>query len=647
MTIKAKKIPYYLSLILLTTGASLILGFLSFGGMYALFPVLPLACAAFGLSVAYEGEIYLQNIKGALNKIFKNNYLRNHLAKQYLLENLCTHLNSEDCPPFFEDYKKQLELLALFSHKKLTPESKQKKEKIEKTLNDMEKWFALQLIPEDNNQQENLSEYTKKVKEGLIKNKQDPKQWQAHLTKQRTRFHQVASFSLLSALFMGLGSTYLIVEAFSAIPWIAAIPFTFWPFIIVPMALIAGAAYGLLIYNTMTDLINNDTINEWYKKIRSYLCQDFTLSRVFVATSAVLLIGLGIALTVCTAGTWWTVANNTRPLFGWMTKIPSVIMGFINPVITGCSALFFNIGNTTQSLQFLEELTKNTPPKLHAEKKPHPSNLMKKTVHSIKKWFDKLHAKENWLQLLNPFRLLIELIITPLRILLFIGHLVSIALTADRMPGVPQKVAAGIAFVSEGFEDMHYFTGHNHHHDCHHHERDNIKHVLNEHLGAEAGHNHDADIPTKILKTIALPLYALATCWDCLASHFNSAEGARQKLTFSQAWNKQQNNKEEKNVSLPVDKKLSDDWLKEHPLSLIQKFKQKHNLSFEEEKLFTTMSTGISTYGIGSINTHIPNFAPKTSNNFAHSDNGFFTIKKPTKKFLNELVERVTPANAA
>lgn len=50
--IKPQKIPYYLFLLLLTVGASLILGFLSFGGMYALWPVLPLAFAGFALSVA-------------------------------------------------------------------------------------------------------------------------------------------------------------------------------------------------------------------------------------------------------------------------------------------------------------------------------------------------------------------------------------------------------------------------------------------------------------------------------------------------------------------------------------------------------------------------------------------------------------------
>lgn len=91
-------------LLLLTVGASLILGFLSFGGMYALWPVLPLAFAGFALSVAYEGEIYLQNIKGALNKLFKFNYLKNYLAKEYLLNHF-PNTDEENCPQFFKDYK--------------------------------------------------------------------------------------------------------------------------------------------------------------------------------------------------------------------------------------------------------------------------------------------------------------------------------------------------------------------------------------------------------------------------------------------------------------------------------------------------------------------------------------------------------------
>ena len=143
---KLKKLPRYLALSVLTSGASSILGFLSFGGMFALWPILPVAFTAFGLSVAYEGEIYLQNINGALNKLFKHNQLERGLAKQYLLKKML-EITPEDYPPFFKDYQKQLKLLHQFGHDRLNKDSRGQKRQVEKTLGDMEKWFAIQLFP--------------------------------------------------------------------------------------------------------------------------------------------------------------------------------------------------------------------------------------------------------------------------------------------------------------------------------------------------------------------------------------------------------------------------------------------------------------------------------------------------------------------
>ncbi len=575
--INPKKIPYYISLTLLTAGASLILGFLSFGGMFALLPVLPLAFAAFGLSVAYEGEIYLQNLKGALSKLFKHNYLKNHLAREYLLENAPPNTESSDCPQFFKDYEKQLKLHAIFGHKNLGKESKKQKKQIEKTLNDMEKWFALQLFPRKEGKQ---SIYGEELTIWLAKAERQQTIWQERLAKRRSTFHIVAGFSTLSALFMGLGTTYLVVEAFSVIPWIAAIPFASWPLIIVPMALVAGAAYGLLTYNTVTDLINNDTLNKWYKKIRTNLSQELSLRNVFIAAMAVALVGLAIALTICTAGTWWTIASSARPLFDWMNKIPSFVMGVINPIITGLSAIFFNVQNTAESLEMLEEMSNP------AADKP---NLLQRMYQAINNGINHLRATENWLQILNPFRLLLKLVMMPLRVLLFIGHLVSIALTADRVPGIPQIWAALIAFISEGFEDVHYFTGHSPAHEQGHEQEHQeptreLQTLIQERLDAHASHSNDADIPTRILKTIAIPVYVLAATWDYFASKLNkstaTADGKQQPrlLTLTQAWQKQRGNEAEVNVHLPMHakKQPSAHWQIEHTLSLLQKYEQKH-----------------------------------------------------------------------
>ncbi|WP_298625364.1 hypothetical protein [uncultured Legionella sp.] len=551
--INLKKIPYNLSLLLLTIGASLILGFLSFGGMYALLPVLPLAFATFVLSVAYEGEIYLQNIKGALSKLFKSNYLENTLAKEYLLNHFPGDTQDENCPQFFRDYKAQLMLLGAFGHQELDKESKKRKKQVEKTLSDMEKWFALQLFPNKEKESADESDYALQLRTWLANNHQQ--EYEELRNNQGFQYTIVKAFSILSGIFMGLGSTYLMVEAFTVIPFLAAIPFTMWPLMIVPLALIAGTAYGMLTFNAITDIINNDTVFKWYNKISTDLSKGLTLHNIFIASTAALLVGLAGALTVCTMGTWWTVATNARPLFDWMKNMPSFIMGVINPIITGLSAIFFNIQNSAESLEMVDEASQNN------------SNILKEVYDSIKKGYQHLIDTENWLQIINPFRLLLKLTITPLRVLLFIGHLISIAFTADRMPGVPQIVSMFIAMFSEGFEDAHYFIGGKNHEE---HDHQDFKDLLQERLGEASGHEHgDNDIPTWLLQTAASPLYALAALWDYSFTNAN--------ISFKNAWDKQRGIAKAQHVELAPDaERPSKEWQQVHALARITKFENKH-----------------------------------------------------------------------
>ena len=548
----AKKIPYTVSLILLTVGASLILGFLSFSGMFALIPALSFAFGAFGLSVAYEGEIYLQNIKGALQKLLKANYLENFLAKEYLLTHFPTDTNATDCPQFFKDYETQLKLLSAFGHKILNKDSKKRKKQVEQTLKDMEKWFAIQLFTKNTASENNQSEYAQQLRQWLAKHQQ--KEWQTKHGQRFIIFQGVKVFSLLASVFMGLGTSYLIVEAFSVIPLFASIPFVFWPILILPMAIIAGAAYGMLTFNTVTDLINNDTIHKWYNKLRDELSQGLTVRNVFLTLTAVLLVVLAVGLTICTAGTWWTIASNARPLFSWMSNMPNFIMGIINPIITGLSAIFFNIQNSAESLEMVDDATKTE------------GNIFEKIWDYISQAYNHLLATENWLQILNPFRIPLKLTITPLRIIFFLGHLISIAVTADRMPGVPQILSAIIAIISEGFEDAHYFIGHSHGDDHHHHH--DTQTLLKEHLGASHGHNHSLDIPTWILTTLATPIYFLSAVWDHMSSQLNdsgieTAETQEHQpkepkvLSFNEAWNKQTGKKEEKRSTIKIQFKAS------------------------------------------------------------------------------------------
>ncbi len=516
---RLKKIPYYLSVTLLTTGASLILGFLSFGGMFALWPILPVAFAAFVLSVAYEGEIYLQNIKGALNKLFKYNFLQRDLAKSYLLENF-PDTTMKDCPQFFKDYEAQLQLLSQFGHHRLDKESAAEKKRIEKTLGDMEKWFALQLFSSDMDK----TDYEIELREWLGEHEQET--WQTEFTNLNSKLQKVKIFSTLSGLFMGLGTTYLLVEAFSVIPFFAAIPFASWPLMIAPMAIIAGAAYGLLTFNAVTDMIRNDTIRKWYRRISDDLSNDWGLRSVLMAVSATLLLGLAAALTICTAGTWWTVVKEARPLFAWMGNMPRFIMGVINPVITGFSAVIFNLQNTSESLELIDEASRSN------------TSFFSRMWTSMQNGFRWVQNNENWLQIINPFRLLLKLTITPLRLLMFLGHLISIGVTSDRVPGVSQRLSALLGIICEGFEDATYFDfiGNSPETDSDNDEPVTTEKLLQARLAKKDDHSHTTDLPTRFIKLVFSPVYFLAATWDFLASQRNSGSKV---LSFTQAWEKQ------------------------------------------------------------------------------------------------------------
>lgn len=527
---KLKKIPYYLVLFLLTAGASLILGFLSFSGMYALYPFIFPAFATFNLSVIYEMQIYLENIISAFNKLFQIDYLEQHLAQHYLEtffpQNKAINYEpffnkANNYPQFIQDYAHQHSLLSS------TQNNSTQHQLIAEQLEELQQWFATQLFKDNTKNNDANSDYISSLQLWLETNQQ--KHWQEQLKKRRIQFRYVTVFSSFSALFMGLGSTYLLVEAFSVIPFIATIPFALWPALIVPMAVIAGTAYGFLTFNTITDLINNDSIRKWYNTLKQDIAQKGWTGRTVLLTVLTLgLTTLSLALTICTAGTWWTIAANARPLFSWMSKMPKVILGVFNPIITALSAIFFNIENVLETLNLFYK-TMNS-----------EESFWQNLARFFSEKWNNLKATENNLQIANPFRMLLSITIPISRITLFFGHLWSISLTTDRMPGVPQPVSAGIALVSEGAEDSHYFA------------------------------EGEEDIPTKLLHLLATPIHLLATLWDVLASQLNRDVAPDKKvLSFNEAWTKQRGIIEPI-AAPPLLSPLSPQWKQEHALYLIE-----------------------------------------------------------------------------
>lgn len=693
---KPKKLLKYSMTFLLTFGASSILGFLSFGGMLAITPILALAFSAFALSIVYEGQIYWQNITGALNKLFfKNNYLQQLYANQLLRKNF-PDTDVEDCPQFFKDYESQLRLLDRFNHQRLDDASKERKRKLEKRIRDMERWFAKQLFRKTD---DSLNDY-----EGQIADWMDSEgRREEHLSQYNSRrltFYAVGSFSVLAAGFMALGTTYLLMEAFLAIPLLATIPFGTLPLIIAPLAVVAGISYGFLTYNAVTDMINNKSVQKFFKHFyKDYIKSihdEFKsptrswkqlgkelLKTTLMSIITLSLLSVAVGLTICTAGTWWTVVKNSQPLFAWMAKMPSLIMGIINPIITGASTIFFNLENIFETLSqvrgffsslfakkldiakslhnintILHELDPNTFEQHQQELGDEPDyrsilanienkmerlnenndektlkkmqiiqnltkqirdalNSDKKEKKSItQRWF----MGESWWQILNPFRILLKLTYMPLRAIFFLGHLVSIGVTSDRVPGIPQFLSALLGILSEGFEDFHYFfadLGHDHSHEhkaqveaeSHHlliededtevelspsksidyvHEtfitvenpkvqptKQMTKILLNDRFKEEHGHDHSSDLPTIFLKGLFYPLFKLAAYYDHKLSQHN--EDPKTRVSWERANDKIYGRKPKSSQTFHEDDPIElHEWEQQHSAYLIDKYIDKH-----------------------------------------------------------------------
>jgi len=401
--------------ILLTLGASVLLGLLSFGGMYVLLPLLSVSIAAFVLSVIYEGEIYQKNISNALDKLLNRNFTAQILGEEFL-KNFDFTQNKIKIPEFFKTYQK-LSLL---------PPTSARNER----LKTMETWLGQLLIS-----QSDASAYGKAVKDYVgTKNIA----LYSEKAQQVSAYHSyIQIFSAVAAGLMVLGTIFLILEVLPALPFLAIAPAVL-PYLVIPMASIAGIAYGFLSYNSLTDFLLKNNFKSWWEDIKNQATsENRNWKNIAFVSFSVLIFALNLTLTLCTAGTWWTVVNGAQTTWRWLKHpLTKVATALIAPIVS-VSTLGFNLQNTIETINEVREALDIKPEEL--------------STKEIKR------STETWAQIFNPFRILLKLTFTPLLILFFLGHLISIGLTADRMPGIPAIVSALLGMLSEGFEDFHYF----------------------------------------------------------------------------------------------------------------------------------------------------------------------------------------------
>ncbi len=442
-------------LLLLTLGASLTLGLLSMSGFIAVVPMVSLGLASFALSVMFEGEIYFANLRDALKRLIQKDHHRLEHSKRFL-KLILKQTPEEDLPNFLKEYKKLKQRQKGCSH-----QSSKADKAAQKQLELMERYFMKALFETDKIDKSplylQLQEFLENAK--VIENDEvlDTKTLIEQTAFRNKWTNRAFYLSLLTGGFFGFGTLFLLAEAVTILAVPASVV-AFLPYLLIPLCALSAMAYGLLIYNTMANIIQNDSINQWIKEIKEDFSKKPSFSSVMRGFAAVVLISMGLALTIFTAGTWWTVANNVPKVFPFLKKVPKVITQVLVPLFTSIGALAFNVENTRESMAGLRPKKKVLQKKKASqERSSFLDNLKNDFKNEILEPLKALRKQETLLQFCNPFRLILLLIESPLKVLAFIGHNISIGATTDQIPFVSKWVAMAMGAASELFEDVHYF----------------------------------------------------------------------------------------------------------------------------------------------------------------------------------------------
>ncbi len=562
---------------LLVTGMVFVTGFISFTCMLLLAPSIYLALGAFYLAGGIEGEVYAQQIGSSLLKIFSPNYLEDLLLQEKLLE-LIENLDEENpASQFLLDYKKQLEYLEALEESE-DESNREELKSTQKSLKWMRRYFKDFMQNKQNDE---------RLQQALIKNNEKENNEKTNDEKandEKEAFRKKVRRKLLQGrlswiLNLGAGMCCGLVGLNLAQSGILTLATHFGIVItgaamsasVIGLAVVGAIGYTLLVHNTITDMIQNETLQKWAVETAVFFKRkpgetNFNYGRRLVlgAVGVGLVVGMAIFATVATAGTWWQAAKFGAKMIPGIRNFANTF-GIVTFILTLITTLPFNVVN---SLKSLKELANTS---IHI------------AWHYLKNEVQKYRKMENTVQFLNPVRLLILLITFPFKTLTFVGHLISMGVMGNELKGVNRFVTTALCTASEASADYcMIFPGHQHEH-----------HDENEHHGpAEQAHaprkKHDehnhthADLTGRFLKFVLTVtfLYPLAALWDYHFSQKNEEAEKRLKSPW-QALKKAWFGLPEKRTIEKPD--LSVQWLLIERQRRIKKTIQKYGAGLDQE----------------------------------------------------------------
>jgi hypothetical protein len=467
-----KNFALYSSSFLFTGGITIGLGFLSFAGMLAIYPSIPFALLAFGLTVIVEGQVFGRNFIEGLRRFLSKDDLARRILEQKL-KNIIDLANYDAQQAtnytnikYHDNLKKNQKLKNSFLQKYINIRyhldylnslhnlnSAQQRAKINaeknlKTLLDN----AIGYIAEAKAQDE-YDAFEANIEDSITL---DPQQqafdnlldinaqkrlhskiiiylWCSRILLACTALAAIsAGFAMADSIYSGL----ILTTSFFGI----SLPATVLSAGVWIIAALAAVAYIFAIYKTFSDILQNATVQNKWRKFKEKFKDHNIIVATLLVLATVIIIGLTIFATIATAGTWWIATKNGLKLIPYVAHFASWIRSITVPFYTGTTFAFL-LKNS------FETITKISKYKI-------PNNW------SIHNWWINCDKRK----VCNPFYWIITIVSKSIGAILFLAHSISSALQIDRAGGHNFAVfTTGCGTVSDCVSDAAFCLDHTDH----------------------------------------------------------------------------------------------------------------------------------------------------------------------------------------
>ncbi|MEN9449941.1 MAG: hypothetical protein RJA83_555 [Pseudomonadota bacterium] len=470
MRLKKTKALRYVVATFLTMGTVLSVGFLSFSGLWLIYPYIIPAILAFFLSGVIEGKVFGTGIfKGLARLKLLTSSAQKHLLISELNQLIIHKMKDSNWLDrqclFLKDYWQQKEYYK--SLKKDPHINEIELQAAKERLEELKNYFYQKVSSSNFKGNDYLQENLKNAGEHLLQT--------AKRSVWFLRFFWI--ISILTGIVSGFVTAFAVQEAIT-VGLALSLSATALSAIVWPVAIFAAIGATFLLYYAITDIVKNDAISkacsktlELFKQKTEESISAYSFRLLALCLGVVGIASLTVFATAASGGTCWIVMQKGIKLLA--PKLPIFVAYCVSTIlipINFATDLIYGFSTTLQTIDNCKSIFIAI-----FEGITHPIEAIKNFWFNIKNKLVKLKEKESWGQFFNPFRIVAMLVISPLQSLVFIGHLISIGLTTDRFFNVPPPVVAGLCATSEGLQDLSFLTkedDHSHAHGQHDHEED-------------------------------------------------------------------------------------------------------------------------------------------------------------------------------